>query len=181
MIDSATENVVTQLPRETITDAEFKKFCQALKDGHSRKSAALYVGRSEDGLRLYSLRTQKRTARVKQARGEWWNFHLLRLKNDKDDGSGASSRVRASLGALASVDERYRKEIHVGGTHNTLILADPRPPSFLGSGEIGDPARYALPRGESQRGPEVVVDGEAEAETVDSEEGQESVEGGTQE
>jgi hypothetical protein len=95
----------------------------------------------------YVKRAEERRVRVERARASWELFHLRRLKKDTDDGSGASSRVRASLGALASVDKRYRKDVQVGGTtinNNTLVLADPRPP-----GSIGNPERYALPQADA--------------------------------
>jgi len=97
----------------------------------------------------YVKRSDERSARVMRARAEWKLFHLKRLKKDNDDGSGSSSRVRASLGALASVDKRYRKEVKIGGTtinNNTLnMIADPRPP-----GSIGTLERYALPQADAR-------------------------------
>lgn len=129
------------LENETITEDQFRTFLDALGDGAKYRTACRDAGLSKHGMQEYVKRTEARGVRVARARASWELFHLRRLKKDNDDGSGSSSRVRASLGALASVDKRYRKEVHVGGTqiHNTLILADPRP-----AGLIGNPERYAL-------------------------------------
>ena len=127
-------------PREIITEEQFKVFLEALSDGASTLTAAQYARTSKSGMLKYIKRSQSRGDRVMRARADWKMFHLRRLSNIDDDASGSSSRVRASLGALASVDKRYRKDVHVGATiNNTLVLADPRPP-----GTIGNPERYSL-------------------------------------
>lgn len=139
------ETEAVTFKNESITEADFKTFLDALSRGASHETACRYAGRSEHGMRSYARRAEERGQRVMRARAEWTMFHLDRLAVKDDNGSGASARGRNSLGALASVDKRYRKEVHVGGTqiNNTLVLADPRP-----SGLIGNPNRYALPAGE---------------------------------
>ena len=124
-----------------IQDHEFTAYLEALAHGHSGGSAAAMLGRSSSGMREYAVKTEDRKARVRRARALWTDFHLDTLRDKKDDGQGSSARTRRALGALASVDKRYRKEVHVGGVinNNTVILADPRPP-----GSIGNPDRYAI-------------------------------------
>ena len=100
-------------------------------------------------MRGYYGKIGERAERVGRARADWELFHLDRLSKTDDDGSGSSSRVRGSLGALASTDPRYQKQVKIGGTtinNNTLnMIADPRPP-----GSIGTLERYALPQADAR-------------------------------
>ena len=133
-------------PNEEITEDDFKTFLTALSDGASFLTACQHARIAQTTTRTYIKRSGQRRKRVMRARADWKMFHLRRLKKDNDDASGSSSRVRASLGALASVDKRFRKDVHVGATiNNTLVLADPRPPST-----IGNPDRYAIAQADAK-------------------------------
>ena len=141
-IEQPEQPVKTKNPNynSPITEDEFILFLDALSRGACHKTACRYSGRSETGMRFYYAKTEGCSERVGRARADWELFHLDRLSVKDDNGSGASARGRNSLGALASVDKRFRKDVHVGATiNNTMILADPRPPAT-----IGNPSRYAM-------------------------------------
>jgi len=128
-----------------ITEQTIELYAKGLEQGLSSKMAAKRTGFHSHSLHTFLRGHPELCARVDRARVEWASYHLSRLA-DPGDGSGASAKVRASLGALASVDERYRKpRAIVGGNVNVNVNIPDMRPAIIMPGGMGDPARYALP------------------------------------
>lgn len=144
-----------------ISEDIVEAYAENLEKGHNSDTAARLTGFSCEGIRQYLLSHPALLGRVDRARALWMEHHLGTLKNPGTS-KGASAKVRAALGALASVDQRFRKpRPMVGGNINVnLQLPDMRPATVL-QGEVGDPAAYSLP-GNGQAALE------APAETIDA-------------